>query len=134
MSTTEEKKGKIIGIGGIFYKCKDPEKTKKWYDEHFNMETDSYGKMFFWDFKSEEKKSGGTQWSPFKDDTEYFNPSKQEFMINYIVENLDELMVELKNKGIEQVGDIMRESYGNFGWIIDVDGKKIELWEPKKKQ
>ena len=128
-----EKKGKIIGIGGVFYKCKDPSKTKEWYDKHLNMESDAHGKMFFWDFKStEEKKSGGTQWAPFKEDTDYFNPSKQDFMINYLVENLDELLIDLEKQGIKKVGEVVREPYGNFAWIMDCDDKKIELWEQKK--
>lgn len=75
-------------------------------------------------------KTGHTVWSLFKKDTEYFKPGDQEYMINYRVENLEELLITLKEEGVQIVGEMETFEYGKFGWIMDPDGHKIELWEP----
>lgn len=123
------KKGRVTGIGGVFFKTENTEKTKDWYKEHLGFNTDQWGCTFWW--KDQNEKDASTQWSPFSKDSEYFSPSKKDFMFNYRVENLVELLEELKQKGITVVGDIEEYDYGKFGWIIDLDGNKIELWEPK---
>ena len=97
------------------------------------MEMDDYGHSFRWiDLHNNEAKEPSlTAWSPFKDDTSYFNPSNKPFMFNYRVENLVELLKVLKEEGVQIVGEMEEYPYGKFGWIMDPDGNKIELWEPK---
>jgi len=121
-------KKRVTGLGGFFFKTKDPKETKNWYKNHLGLNTDDYGCTFWW--KDEEGKKCSTQWSPFKDDTTYFEPSKKEFMMNFRVENLVELLVVLKEEGVTIVGEIEEYEYGKFGWILDPEGNKIELWEP----
>ncbi len=122
------KKGKVIGIGGLFFKTNDVKATKDWYKNHLGFNTDDWGCTFWW--KDNNGKKASTQWSPFTKDTKHFLPSKKDFMFNYRVENLVELLEELKQKGINVVGEVEEYDYGKFGWILDLDGNKIELWEP----
>jgi predicted enzyme related to lactoylglutathione lyase len=121
-------KNRVTGIGGVFFKSKDPKASKEWYNKHLGFNTDDYGMTFRW--KNEENEECTTQWSPFKEDTTYFEPSKKEFMFNYRVENLAELLKTLKEEGVTVVGKMEEYSYGKFGWILDNEGNKIELWEP----
>lgn len=122
---------RVTGIGGVFFKSKNPKETKTWYRKHLGLDTDEYGCTFWW--KDKEGNDCSTQWSPFKEDTQYFAPSKKDFMINYRVENLVGLLEVLKEEGVEVVGEIEEYDYGKFGWIIDPEGNKIELWEPNDK-
>jgi predicted enzyme related to lactoylglutathione lyase len=124
-------KKRVTGIGGIFFKTKDPKTTKDWYNKHLGLNTDQWGSTFWW--KDKEGNDCSTQWSPMKNDTDYYEPSKKQFMINYRVENLEELLEELKKEGVEIVGEMQTFDYGKFGWIMDPDGNKIELWEPNDK-
>lgn len=124
------KKGKITGIGGIFFKCKDPNKTKSWYNEKLGLVTDQWGAAFEFRLSENPETKGYLQWSPFPHDTEYFNPSDKEFMVNYRVENLVEYLQELKEKGVTICDEIATYDYGKFVHILDDDGRKIELWEP----
>lgn len=122
-------KNRVTGIGGLFFKTKDPKKTKEWYQTHLGFNTDDWGCTFWW--KDNDGSKASTQWSPFKDDTSYFEPSQKDYMFNYRVENLKELLVELEKEGVTIVGEMQEFEYGKFGWILDNDGNKIELWEPK---
>ncbi|HEY0261994.1 MAG TPA: VOC family protein, partial [Chitinophagales bacterium] len=97
---------KVTGIGGIFFKCKDPKAVKEWYAKNLGLPTDDYGATFEWYEDSAGTKPAQTQWSPFKETTKYFEPSTKEFMINYRVENLEALVVELKQNGVTVVGEI----------------------------
>jgi predicted enzyme related to lactoylglutathione lyase len=121
-------KKRVIGIGGFFFKSKDPKKIRDWYRDRLGLNTDDYGCTFWW--KDEEGGKCSTQWSPFKEDTNYFNPSKKEFMMNFRVNDLEGLMEVLKKEGVTIVGEIEKYDYGKFGWILDPEGNKIELWEP----
>lgn len=121
-------KKRVTGIGGLFFKSKDPKASKEWYKKHLGFNTDDYGSTFWW--KDKEGKDCSTQWSPFKEDTKYFEPSKNDFMFNYRVDDLEKLLVTLKEEGVQIVGKMEEYDYGKFGWIIDNEGKKIELWEP----
>jgi len=124
---------RVTGLGGVFFKTKDPKKTKEWYQKHLGMKMDEYGFSFRW-IDSEQpdaKVPALTAWSPFKEDTQYFSPSEKPYMFNYRVENLVELMKVLKEEGVPVVGEIEEYPYGKFGWIMDPEGNKIELWEPK---
>ena len=121
---------KVTGIGGIFFKCKDPEKIKEWYKTHLGLNTDKYGTSFEWRQGDRPEQKGFLQWSPFPDSTEYFRPSEKEFMINYRVEDLESLVNELRNSGVTITDEIETYEYGKFIHILDIEGNKIELWEP----
>jgi predicted enzyme related to lactoylglutathione lyase len=118
---------RVTGLGGIFFKSENPKAIKEWYAKHLGI-----GEVFKWhevdNVKAEQPAQ--TIWSPFKKETDYFAPSEKQFMFNYRVENLEELMEVLKSEGVQQVGEIQSFSYGKFGWILDPEGNKIELWEP----
>lgn len=122
---------RVTGIGGIFFKCENPEKIKQWYNTHLGLDTDEYGTTFEWRQSADATKKGYTQWSPFTDKTNYFEPSTKDFMINYRVENLEALVEELKKEGVTIVDQIESFEYGKFVHILDIEGNKIELWEPK---
>lgn len=121
---------KVKGIGGVFFKTKNAEKTREWYRENLGIESESYGYCFQWRDKQEPNKEHYTVWSPFPGNTKYFAPSKREFMVNFIVDNLFETLDELKDKGVEVLPEVEQSEFGKFGWIIDPDGLKVELWEP----
>lgn len=121
---------KVTGIGGIFFKCKDAAKLKDWYQKHLGLNTNQYGATFEWYEGDDNTKKAQTQWSPFNETTKYFEPSSKEFMINYRVENLEALVEELKKEGVTVVDEIESFDYGKFVHIIDLEGNKIELWEP----
>ena len=124
---------RVTGIGGVFFKSKNPEKTKKWYKKHLGIESGKYGGTFEWRHAADKDRKGYTAWSVFKEDTEYLDPSEREFMINYRVDDLEKLLEVLEDEGVEIVGEIEAFEYGKFGWIMDPDGTKIELWEPNDK-
>jgi len=121
---------KVTGIGGIFFKCKDPNKIREWYKANLGLNTNEYGASFEWRQSEDSTKKGITQWSPFKETTKYFEPSVKDFMINYRVENLEALVEELKKNGVTIVDAIESYDYGKFVHILDPEGNKIELWEP----
>ena len=121
---------KATGIGGIFFKCKDPNKVKEWYQRHLGFNTDQYGTVFEWWQGADSTKKGFTQWSPFAEKTKYFEPSTKDFMINYRVENIESLVEEFKKNGVTVVDTIETVNYGKFFHILDVEGNKVELWEP----
>lgn len=120
---------KVIGIGGIFFKCKDPEKVKEWYSKHLGFNMNEYGTSFEWRQGDDPTKFGSTQWSTFSDSTNYFDPSVKEFMINYRVDDLENLVNELRNEGVTILDSIESYDYGKFVHILDNEGNKIELWE-----
>ena len=121
---------KVTGIGGIFFKCKDPKKIREWYSTHLGLNTNQYGAVFEWRQGADTTKKGFTQWSPFSEKTKYFEPSTREFMINYRVENLEALVDQLKKDGVTIADKIETVEYGKFVHIIDIEGNKVELWEP----
>lgn len=127
---SSEKHKRVTGIGGIFFKSQDSEKTKKWYSKHLGLNTDKYGTSFEWRQAIDREKKGFTQWSVFNAKSTYFEPSHKEFMINYRVENLEWLVGELKKEGITILDSMESFEYGKFIHILDIDGNKIELWEP----
>jgi predicted enzyme related to lactoylglutathione lyase len=132
-NTTKEqaKMKRVTGIGGIFFKCQDPEKMKEWYKTHLGFDMSPYGTKFNWRDGEDSTKEGYTLWTPFPDKTKYFEPSTKDFMINYRVENIEVLVEELKKEGVTVLDKIEAYDYGKFVHILDVEGNKIELWEPK---
>ena len=124
-------KNRVTGIGGVFFKTKDPKAVKDWYNRHLGLNTDQWGCTFWW--KDKDGNDCSTQWSPFKDDTKHFEPSKKDYMMNYRVENLEELLETLKAEGVTVIDEIQKVEEGKFGWIMDLEGNKIELWEPNDK-
>jgi predicted enzyme related to lactoylglutathione lyase len=121
---------RVTGIGGIFFKCKDPKKVREWYQAHLGLNTNQYGAVFEWRQGADSAKKGFSQWSPFKEKTKYFEPSTKEFMINFRVDNLGALVDELKNEGVTITDTMETFDYGKFVHIMDIEGNKIELWEP----
>jgi len=121
---------KVTGIGGVFFKCKDPQKIREWYAHNLGFQTDDYGCTFEWRQSDDPSSTGITQWSPFPVDTDYFAPSTKEFMINYRVENLEALALHLKADNVTILDEIQSFDYGKFLHILDIEGNKIELWEP----
>ncbi len=121
---------KVTGIGGIFFKCKNPKKVKEWYAKNLGLQTDQYGTTFEWRTGADSTKKGYTQWSPFKETTKYFEPSTRDFMINYRVENLQALVEQLKADSVTVLDTIESFEYGKFVHILDIEGNKIELWQP----
>jgi predicted enzyme related to lactoylglutathione lyase len=121
---------RVTGIGGIFFKCQDPEAVKSWYRTHLGLDTHPYGASFTWRHSDAPDKKGSTEWSPFASNTKYFDPSTREFMINYRVENLEALVELLRAEGVQILDEIESFDYGKFVHILDLEGYKIELWEP----
>ena len=121
---------RVTGIGGIFFKSKDPNQMKEWYKTNLGLDTDQYGTNFEWHQGADSSKKGFTQWSPFTESTKYFEPSTKEFMINYRVENLESLVEDLVKNGVTITDKIESFEYGKFVHILDIEGNKIELWEP----
>ena len=124
---------RVIGLGGIFFKCNDRETVKNWYEKHLGIPIEPWGAVFPWRRHDQPDEETYSAWSPFKGDTEYFAPSKHDYMINYQVEDLPALLEVLKKEGVQIVGEPEDSEFGKFGWIIDPEGRKIELWEPPKK-
>lgn len=123
-------KGKVTGLGGFFITSGDPGKIKKWYEEHLGLPCDEHGHLFKWREMENTDKIGHTQFAVFESKPDYFKPGKPEFMINFRVDNLEAMMDRMKKSGLEIIGEIEKYDYGKFGWVIDPDGNKIELWEP----
>lgn len=115
---------RITGLGGVFYKVADPEKTREWYQQTLGIGGE-WGAMF--PFKKDDPE-GFTLYSQFKADTDYFGPSGKDFMVNLRVDDLDGVVASLESKGIEILGR-QDEDYGRFAWIVDPDGLKLELWQ-----
>ena len=118
---------KVTGIGGVFFKCKDPKKVTEWYQKHLGLDTNPYGATFEWFEGDDASKKAQTQWTPFPETTKYFDPSPCEFMINYRVADLEALVEELKKEGVTILDDIATYDYGKFVHILDSEGNKIEL-------
>lgn len=121
---------KVTGIGGIFFFSEDPKETKEWYAKNLGLEVNEWGSTFESRNLDRPEEINQLQWSPFKKGSEYFAPSKKEFMINYRVQNMEALVQKLRENGVTIVDDIQTYDYGKFVHIMDLEGNKIELWEP----
>lgn len=128
------KKSRVTGLGGVFFRAKNPTKLGAWYKKHLGLPVEGWGGCSFpWRDTKNPKKKGSTVWSPFDADTKYFGPGKQVHMVNYRVASLKKVIVALKKEGvwIDPKG-IESSDFGKFAWINDGEGNRIELWEPPK--
>lgn len=121
---------KVTGIGGIFFKCQNPQKQQEWYKKHLGLNTDQYGTNFEWRQADNPQQKGFTLWGTFDQNTDYFEPSTKDFMINFRVQNIEALVAELKQNGVTVLNNIETYDYGKFVHLMDEEGNKIELWEP----
>ncbi len=118
---------RTTGIGGIFFKAENPKKLAAWYEKHLGID---FGGKVYADFQCQAREKGWMAFSLFDADTKYFEPSAKEFMIHLRVENLVELLKVLRAEGVHVFDEIEDGDYGKFGWILDPEGNKIELWQP----
>ena len=122
---------RVTGIGGIFIKSKDPQRLKDWYRRHLGMDIQDWGGMTFpWSTPEQPNPHGATVWSVFDASSKYFDPSTAPFMVNYRVENLNEVLAALRTEGCAVDAKSEESEFGKFGWVMDPDGNRIELWEP----
>ena len=122
---------RVTGIGGVFFKSKDPKALGAWYKTHLGIDVQEWGgAAFSWKGVNNPEGVGTTAWSLFKVDTGYFAPSTAQFMINYRVEDLHALLAVLRAEGVQVEDKVDESEYGKFGWVIDPDGNKLELWQP----
>lgn len=120
---------RVTGIGGIFFKARDPKALAAWYRDHLGLDvTDWGGALFHWGGPDSGK--GVTVWSPFKHDTDYMAPGSASFMVNFRVADVDALLAVLREEGCRVMDETETSEQGKFGWVIDPEGNKIELWEP----
>jgi catechol 2,3-dioxygenase-like lactoylglutathione lyase family enzyme len=128
--TTMSQPGRILGIGGIFFKSANPPQMKEWYAKNLGLADSGHGVMLPWREKDHPETEQMTIWSIFPASTKYFEPSSAPFMLNYIVDDLDALLERLAKEGVRIDPKRQDEGYGRFAWIYDPDGNKIELWQP----
>lgn len=127
----KERRGRVTGIGGVFFKSEDPDGLRAWYRQHLGIEPQAFGgASFLWRECADPGRLGMTIWTPFVADTTYFDPSSAPYMINYRVDDLAVLMARLRASGLDVDAEIEESEYGRFGWIMDPEGRRIELWEP----
>lgn len=120
---------RVLGVGGIFFRARNPRKLGDWYQEWLGVPVEHpHGAVF----KSDTLPPGGfVVWTPFDQATTYFDPSDRQFMFNLIVDKLDEALLQVREGGARIVGEIEEYEFGRFGWFIDPEGNKVELWQPK---
>ena len=121
---------KVTGIGGVFIKAKDVKSLTAWYQKHLGIEFGDNNYVTFKWLNKDPEAPGNTVFSFFKEDTDYFSPAEKPFMINFRVSDLDALLEQLQKDGVEIAGEKQDYGYGKFGWIMDPEGNKIELWQP----
>ena len=125
-----EQRGRIVGIGGVFFKSANRDQMREWYSKHLGLADKGGGAMLPWREHDDPQKEHVTVWTVFPASSNYFDPP---FMVNYIVDDMDALLDRLKQEGVKIDPKRMDESYGRFAWIYDLDGNKIELWQPSAK-
>ena len=127
---------KVIGVGGIFFKSKNPKKLGAWYRKNLGVDVQAWGgAAFSWEEEPKSARERSTVWSPFAADTRHFAPSRERYMVNYIVDDLDALVKKLRKARVKiDAKGIEDSEYGRFAWAIDPEGRKLELWEPPLKK
>jgi predicted enzyme related to lactoylglutathione lyase len=122
---------KITGIGGVFFKVRDPESLAAWYRDHLGIETNDGFTAFTWRETDQPSREGQTIWAMFPATTDYLGDSSASFMLNYRVANMDRMLEQLRSAGII-IEKSENDANGRFAWITDPEGRRIELWEPKE--
>ena len=127
----KSKTPRVTGIGGIFFKSQDPKAMQAWYAKHLGVPVAPHGAAVFkWREAHDPTHTGHTVWCTFGADTDYFSPSEAPFMINYRVDDLHAILATLRDEGCTVMDKVEESEQGRFGWLIDPEGNKIELWEP----
>ncbi|HTJ81714.1 MAG TPA: VOC family protein [Polyangiaceae bacterium] len=122
---------RVTGIGGIFFKARDPEALGTWYRDKLGFDVEKWGgSQFFWNRRDAEGGAAYTVWNPFKESTEYFSPSERSYMINLRVDDLEAMLKHLKASGAHVLDRRDETEQGKFGYVLDPDGTLLELWEP----
>ncbi len=125
---------KVTGLGGVFFKCKDKENMLNWYCTHLGIEAEDWGAVFQLDQTLKLHPGAYNVWSLAKVESKYFEPSQSSFMINYTVDHLHELLAQLKAAGVTVIDKTEESEFGKFGWVLDPEGNKIELWQPPEQK
>jgi predicted enzyme related to lactoylglutathione lyase len=120
---------KITGVGGVFFKARDPKGLMEWYTRHLGLEF-QYGFIQLSWADDPRSKTGSTTFAIFKEDADNFNPGEKPYLINFRVSDLGALLAELREKNVTVSTDVQEYDFGRFGWLVDPEGNKIELWEP----
>jgi len=124
---------RVTGIGGIFFKARDPAALRAWYQRHLGIDVQEWGGASFqWVDADGAPHAGSTVWSIMPDTTTYYAPSQAPFMVNYRVDDLHALLAVLRDEGCAVEDKVDESDFGKFGWVIDPEGNKVELWEPPK--
>jgi predicted enzyme related to lactoylglutathione lyase len=126
---------RVTGIGGVFFKARDPKALSAWYREKLGIAVRDGGEVAFsvfeWRERNDSSRVGTTVWSLFRSDSKYFAPGQATFMVNYRVQDLDRMLAQLRALGVDVESKVSSDFNGKFGWVVDPEGNKIELWEPK---
>jgi predicted enzyme related to lactoylglutathione lyase len=131
---SDELKGRVLGVGGVFFRSADPDRLAKWYQQALGVVTEAWGTTHGTSFSPEAMPANSfTVWSTFASDTEYFGDPRQSYMINLVVDNLDAALENVRAAGGDVIPEKEEHDYGRFGWIVDPDGNRVELWEPPEK-
>src|SRR5262249_20110110 len=125
---------RVTGIGGIFFKSRDPKALGEWYQKHLGLQVEEWGGVAFRWAQDNPNAAGMTLWNPFKDDTSYFAPSAAPFMVNFRVADLHALLAALREEGCEVQDKVDESEFGKFGWVMDPEGNRPNLWEPRAGQ
>ena len=122
---------RVRGIGGVFFKARDPKALSAWYAQVLGVPVGEWGGAFFvWD-AMDTSGGAGTVWAPFPDDTDYFAPSTQPYMVNFVVDDLDAMLDQARAAGAAVDETVSDELNGRFGWLMDPEGNRVELWQPR---
>jgi len=122
---------RATGLGGVFFRAEDPAALTSWYERHLGLKPESAGVVLLkWRHADDPDKLGHTVWGVFPKDTDYFGPGGQSHMLNYRVDDLEGLIATLRQEGVEVAGEPQVSEYGSFAWIVDLEGNRIELWQP----
>jgi len=121
---------RVMGIGGVFFKAKDKIALRRWYRDNLGISIEEWGGSFFNWKENNPTGSAGTVWSLFSNDTKYFAPSTKEFMVNFRVRDLDAMLKQLRANGCKVDEKSQESPLGKFGWVMDPEGNRVELWEP----
>jgi predicted enzyme related to lactoylglutathione lyase len=121
---------KVTGIGGVFFKARDPDATREWYKRNLGIDAEKWGAKFEWRDKDAPDRVGSTAWTVMKQESTYFDPTTAQWMVNYRVKDLDAMLAQLRAAGAQVDDKVEDTEFGKFGWARDPDGVRFELWQP----